>query len=51
MMMFTNVWLRLVLQKMDVASDQFPGQLKTKYRLIHSEMCLVVDEVGSNILQ
>ena len=40
-----------VAKKMDVASDKFPGQLKTKYELIHPEMCLVVDEVGSNISQ
>ena len=40
-----------VAKKLDVASDQFPGKLKTAHELIHPEMCLVVDEVGSNISQ
>ena len=40
-----------VARKLDVISDNFPGQLKTEYELIHPEMCLVVDEVGSNISQ
>ena len=40
-----------VAKKLDVASDQFPSKLKTTYQLIHPEMCLVVNEVGSNISQ
>ena len=36
---------------LDEPSHQFAGDLVTKYHLTHPEMCLVVDEVGSNISQ
>ena len=32
-------------------SDDYVGPLRTKYHLTHPEMCLVVDEVGSNSSQ
>ena len=31
--------------------DDYEGPLRTKYHLTHPEMCLVVDEVGSNSSQ
>ena len=36
---------------LDEPSHEFEGDLATKYHLTHPEMCLVVDEVGSNISQ
>jgi len=38
-------------RKLPEPSDQFVGDMKTKYELLHPAMCLVVDEVGSNISQ
>ena len=35
----------------DEYCDDYPGPLRTKYHLKHPEMCLVVDEVGSNSSQ
>lgn len=40
-----------VSRKLPEPSDQFDGDILTKYELIHPGMCLVVDEVGSNISQ
>ena len=35
----------------DEFCDDYTGPLRTKYHLTHPEMCLVVDEVGTNSLQ
>ena len=40
-----------VAVKLDQPSHEYTGKLATKYVLVHPEMCLVVDEVGSNISQ
>lgn len=40
-----------VARKLDVPSDQFDGDILTRYKLLHTEMCLVIDEVGRNISQ
>ena len=40
-----------VAQCFDQPSSLDHKQLKTRYHLTHPQMCLVVDEVGSNILQ
>ena len=40
-----------VSQKIPESSDQFDGDILTKYELMHPGMCLVVDKVGSNISQ
>ena len=40
-----------VAKKLDKASCEYQGDLVTKYVLVRPEMCLVVDEVGSNISQ
>ena len=40
-----------VAKKLETPSDQSDGPLMTEYELIHLEMCLVVDNVGSNISQ
>ena len=40
-----------VARKLDAPTDQFDGDIATRYELLHPGMCLVVDEVGSNISQ
>ena len=40
-----------VARKLDAPTDQFDGDIVTRYELLHPGMCLVVDEVGSNISQ
>ena len=40
-----------VARYFDQPSSLNPKQLKSRYHLTHPEMCLVVDEVGSNISQ
>ena len=40
-----------VATNLDEASHDFTGDLISKHHLTHPEMCLVVDEVGSNISQ
>ena len=37
--------------KLDAPTDQFDGDIATQYELLHPGMCLVVDEVDSNISQ
>ena len=40
-----------VARKLDHQSSKFVGDIMTRYELMHPEMCLVVDEVSSNISQ
>ncbi len=41
----------VVARLLNKPPSQYQGLLKTPYHLTHPEMCLVVDEVGSNISQ
>ena len=53
--MYDQVYSCMVDAGVAYVSDEFvsdyPGPLKTKYHLKHPEMCLVIDELGSNSSQ
>ncbi len=53
--MYNDVYVALVesgnATKLEEASFEFDGPLKTHYHLTHPENCLVVDEVGSDTSQ